>query len=235
MKLACLCPTYRRPRCLANVLACYLAQDHPADQRELIIVDDGGQFETQSGYGWRLIATSPRFDSLPAKFNHLLSLAADADAVVVWEDDDVYLPWHLSAHAAALQHGSWSKPSKVWSNYGTAGTAINQEPAGGRFHGSLAMRRELIERAGGWVQTAELTFDQQLMGRLGDLAGPPVDTIDHGRVSYVYRWGNPYYHGSAFGDGWYDTCGAAGDGRFVGTLKPEMDAETERIYRELRA
>lgn len=233
MHLTCLCPTYRRPRCLANVLACFLAQDH-AD-KSLIIVDDGGQFESQSGEGWGLIATSPRFDSLPAKFNHLLSLASGADAVVVWEDDDVYLPWHLSAHAEALQRSAWSKPSRVWSNYGTAGTAIAIEPAAGRFHGSLAMRRDLIERAGGWVQTAELTFDQQLMQRLHDLAGQPADPAAERVPSYVYRWGNPYYHGSAFGDGWYDTCGAAGDGRFVGLLQPEMDSETERIYRELRA
>ena len=43
MKVACLCPTYGRPRLLANALAQFQAQTHPAEDRRLFILEDAGQ------------------------------------------------------------------------------------------------------------------------------------------------------------------------------------------------
>lgn len=126
MKFLCLCPTYNHARLLSNTLACFAAQDH-AD-RYMLILDDAGQITPQSGDRWRLVSTADRCTSLPAKYNAMLAIAAnwcpDWDAVAVWDDDDVYLPWHLSAAAAAMQScppGSGgavsAKPSAVWSSH----------------------------------------------------------------------------------------------------------------------
>ena len=49
--VSCLCPTYRRPKLLENSIACFLAQDYPADRRELIVLDDAGELENQTGDG----------------------------------------------------------------------------------------------------------------------------------------------------------------------------------------
>lgn len=47
--ISCVCPTYKRPHMLRNSLACFLAQDYPKDRCELIILDDAGQYRSQSG------------------------------------------------------------------------------------------------------------------------------------------------------------------------------------------
>ena len=232
--LVALCPTFRRPLCLANALACWLAQDYPAERRELLILDDAGQWPAQHGHRWRLHSLLPRYDSLPAKYNALATLAPHADAYVLWEDDDVYLPWHLSAHAAALADADFSRPSEVWSNYGTEGRAIHREAALGRFHGSWAFRRTAFEAVGRYRETRELNFDQHLGGRLEALDNSGDPNTFRG-PSYVYRWGNPYYNGQAWGDDYHDVVETLGDARPQTVLAPTMDAETERIYRERRA
>lgn len=122
MRFLCLCPTYNHGRLLPNTLACFAAQTH-AD-RFLLILDDGGQIQPQTGDGWLIESVDKRFPSLPAKYNAMLRIAAnrllDWDAVAVWDDDDVYLPWHLSAAVAALEGVSAepsAKPSAIWSSY----------------------------------------------------------------------------------------------------------------------
>ena len=54
MKLSALCCTYLRPAGLGQLIECFLRQDYPRELRELIILDDAGQYENQSGDGWRL-------------------------------------------------------------------------------------------------------------------------------------------------------------------------------------
>lgn len=147
--LSCLCPTFRRPRLLENAIACFLAQDYPANRRELIILDDAGQFPASHGPNWRLISLPSRFRSLAEKYNALAGLS-QGEYLVVWEDDDIYLPWHLSAHATALQRGEYSKPSRIWSH---TGDGLNEEQAAGRFHGSIAFSRRVFVQVGGWPLT----------------------------------------------------------------------------------
>jgi hypothetical protein len=84
--------------------------------------------------------------SLPEKFNAIAGLAK-GDILVVWEDDDIYLPHHISTHVRAMEGRLWSKPSFVLSSYTGR---LEQEDATGRFHASLAFRREIFDRIGGW-------------------------------------------------------------------------------------
>ena len=61
MKIAAVCVTYLRPRQLGWLIHCFLRQDYPAEQRELVILDDAGQYENQSGPDWRLVSVAERF------------------------------------------------------------------------------------------------------------------------------------------------------------------------------
>ena len=160
--VSCLCPTYRRPKLLENSIACFLAQDYPADRRELIVLDDAGELPNQTGEGWQIISIRRRFRSLPEKFNALAGLAR-GEILIVWEDDDIYLPHHISSHVAAMNDHLWSKPSKVLSDYTGQ---IEEEDATGRFHASLALTRLAFEKVGGWPLTLRGDFDQQLIARL---------------------------------------------------------------------
>ncbi|MEY3457900.1 MAG: hypothetical protein RL215_1057, partial [Planctomycetota bacterium] len=78
----------------------------------------------------------------PEKVNALAGLA-QGDILVVWEDDDIYLQHHISTHVRAMEGRLWSKPSSVLSTY----TGKHEvEDATGRFHASLAFRREAFDR-----------------------------------------------------------------------------------------
>jgi hypothetical protein len=49
---------------------------------------------------------------------------------------------------------------------------LEQEDATGRFHASLAFRREIFDRIGGWPLTKRGDFDQQLITRLHVIEAP---------------------------------------------------------------
>lgn len=268
LKIACLCPTFDRPKQLANAIACFEAQDYPQELRRLLILDDGHSVVPErSERGWEIVAAPERFASLPEKYQALSLRAAamtvgtecyadtfddtgepidswiqkveepfDPEAYAIWEDDDVYLPWHLSAHAEVLAKHPWSKPSRIWSTYPSPAEPV-LESATGRFFASIAFRRDLFEQVGGFVITDRADFDQQFMRRLHD-AAPPGDPAALYRPSYVFRWddtGAPHGQGqmrSPSDDRWYDRYGelaAASERGPVPLMMPQFDAATIKI------
>lgn len=243
MRILCLCPTYGRPRLLRNAVACFEAQDY--QDAFLLVLDDLGQIEPQQSERWEVLSTPNRYRSLPAKYNAMLQHCAQRgeayDAVAVWDDDDIYLPWHLSAIAAALADGAPSaKPSVVWSMYrpfGAEGEGPWRENAAGRFHGTLAINRDHLESLGGWIQTKRADFDQQQIAA----CLPAADTLNHSpqqTPSYVFRWGStgaPHCQGlmsSPDNEDWYERYQAA-DLQRVEVLEPALDRETQHLYQRM--
>jgi glycosyltransferase involved in cell wall biosynthesis len=233
--VSCLCPTYRRSKLLENSIACFLAQDYPADRRELIILDDAGELQNQTGEGWQIISIPRRFRSLPEKFNALAGLAR-GEILVVWEDDDIYLPHHISSHVTAMDGHMWSKPSKVLSDYTGE---IREEDATGRFHASIAMTRQAFEHVRGWPLTLRGDFDQQLISKLNGV-GAPGDPCSLAKPGYVFRWGSTgAYHGQALMRGpenetWYAAAELAALGHNAAeTVAPVFDHQTNSYLNEL--
>ena len=235
--ISCLCPTFRRRKLLENAIACFESQDYEITRRELLILDDSGELEPQSGAAWELFNLPRRFRSLPEKFNALAGLAR-GEILVVWEDDDVYLPWHLSAHAKALERCGFSQPSRVLSLYSGQ---LAEEPTAGRFHASLACTRDAFDRAGGWPMTKRADFDQSLIKRLNQAAGGTADPCELLPPSYVFRWrSTEAYHGQAAmrsvdDETWYDRAARhSHDDLQSGPLVPALDEETSRVYAQFR-
>lgn len=243
MKLVCLCPTYGRPQeLLENSLACFLHQDYSAADRRLIMLDDLGNVAEQQGDGWEVHSTPERFPSLPHKYARLLELAGDDwDAAIVWDDDDIYLPWHLSAHAAALEDHEWSHPSLVYSLCGAKDGVPVIEPAAGRFHGAMAVRRDALERVGGWLgvmlagEERRADFDQRLLGALSgsEPGGDPLTQVPV--PSYVYGWGRSRHCSGQMSHAadmsWYSRHAGQAASR-IQILKPLFDATTELLLRQ---
>ena len=75
----------------------------------------------------------------------------------------------------------WSKPSFVLRSYIGRPT---QNDANGRFHASLAFRREIFDRIGGWPLTKRGDFDQQLIARLHAIEDPgaPPMALAHDKM-----------------------------------------------------
>ena len=83
------------------------------------------------------------------------------------------------------------------------------EDAKGRFHASLAFRREVFDRIGGWPLTKRGDFEQQLIAQQTAIEAPG-DPCQLDSPSYIFRWSQTNaYHGQAFmrgpdDEGWYE-------------------------------
>ncbi|GAB6184617.1 glycosyltransferase family 2 protein [Thermopirellula anaerolimosa] len=228
MKIACLCATFNRPAQLAEAIESFLRQTYPAERRELVILDDAGQYDPAACEhlpGVKLITTRHRFRTLGEKRNATAALASpDAEAYAVWDDDDIYLPWHLEAMAQVFAAGSpWSRPAEVWID---RRTYLERKPTGGLFHGSWGFTREAFLSAGGYpaMQSGQ---DQALAGRFKRagirsdspsqvlcseplrLSACPMPQAPRSLPSYIYRW-HTYpnaRHISALGEDGYQRRG----------------------------
>ncbi len=187
--VACLCPTYGRPpHLIANTIKCFLDQDYADDRRELLIYDDLGNLSIDDALRQRgvwLTSFDDRSASLPDKYNTMRRLAAISHIQLIWEDDELYLPHHISSYAAVLKTFQWAHPEEVWSTY-TGSPEI--EKSGGRFHAALGFRTKFLDSIKGWPHTNEPHFDQQLIAVASNTAVPGrPDQSDKG-PSYVFRW-----------------------------------------------
>ena len=108
------CCTYRRPRMLEYVLYCFEQQDYPF--RSMVILDDAGQLEEAEGNRWRVVSVDKRYPTLGEKRNACAKMVPKGTEVLVfWDDDDLFLPWGLSATAEAMSYKShacmtWARP-----------------------------------------------------------------------------------------------------------------------------
>lgn len=238
--IVALCPTYRRPRLVANAAACFLAQ-RIQDRRALLVWDDGGNFSPHRNGSIHII-TSNRFSDLGSKYNALAKVAVamlGADFLAVWEDDDIYLPWYLAAHLEAVRRTGrlWSKPSRVLSLYTGQ---LEEENAAGRFHASIFLTREAWEQVK-WPTHGRADFDQEFMATLFRQCGPPADPLEvHPVPGYVFRYGSTgHYHAQHFMTGpadvdWYRRVADFVEPSGKADLKPEFDDETRIVYEYFR-
>lgn len=231
MKIAAVCITYLRPKQLGQMIRCFESQDYPAENRELVILDDAGQYDNQQGDRWRLVSTNQRFPTLGEKRNAAAALVSEeAEALAVWDDDDFYLPWALRACVAALKTAPWSRPSLVL--HPQKDGSLRQHQTGGLFHGGWAYMRKVFRQVGGYP-AANNGEDQALARRLSEAGVKQADPIALGlRPFYVYRWGAAGgWHLSGMGPDGYRRLGRrrATTARLVITDPPGLDLDNPKI------
>jgi glycosyltransferase involved in cell wall biosynthesis len=192
VNIACLCPTYNRPPAvLAEAIESFRRQDYPLAQRRLYVLNDcAGQTLGCDVPGVIVHNVSQRL-TIGQKYNRMLAAASVwADAVVPWEDDDIYLPWALSYRAARLRDGPTWHTSRAWyvEETGQLRTCTNLH------HCNLIARLDVLTAVGGWDERDRPDLDQELFRRL-QVAGADIPPAE---AWYIYRWGTTgSYHGSA--------------------------------------
>ncbi len=235
MKISCVCPTYKRPVCLANVVKCF--EDQTYEDKELIILDDARQYRSTipsiviKGDQWLLYSQRKRIRTLPAKYNELIR-RTNGDIIVIWEDDDVYLPNHLQLIADAAQHGEFFVPRVIFSTYAQEHGEVMKEDGRHRFHGAWAFTRKLFSKIGGYSESYRLTFDQEMHRLLLDDNSQVYYNEEPEKPSYVYRWGSGGWNGSQQGnEGYQDLWDALEEQDFdiVNDFLPVYDDETIKI------
>ncbi len=228
MKIAAICCTYKRPEQLTTAIECFLRQDYPSEQRELIVLDDAGQYENQEGDGWRIVSISSRFRTLGEKRNASAGLISpDIDAYCVWDDDDVYLPWHMSAAVAALADADYTIPTVI---YNDKRNRLQRKSNQYLFHGAWSFRREAFERVSGYpfIQSGQ---DQGLLRRFKSAKLRRADPIQHDpRPSYVYRWFTSHStHISAMGANGYERLGQT-PVQSIANVEPRWDVDWVTLH-----
>lgn len=213
MKITCLCCTYLRPEQLANSVACFEALDFPINDRELIVLDDAGQYRNQpSGERWEVVSVRRRFATLGQKRNALAALAdTDTDAFAVWDDDDAYLPWTLRAHESVLLDGvEWSAPQIILNELGNE-PYFQYHKAKDLFHASWCVTRNAFKNVRGysWKNSGE---DQEFGSRMARAKVPVGDPVKTWPPYFVHRWSTSgSWHLSAYGSEGYEKVGLKKD------------------------
>jgi hypothetical protein len=199
--IACLCVTFNRPHLLPNLIESFNRQDYPLLRRQLLILDDCGQYPTEpGGDGWQVISVRRRFETLSAKRNALAAMTgSDVDAIAIWDDDDTYLPWALLASAWAMKRGPVSHPSVVLTD------KLKLAETGQKlYQASTAIDRDLFLDLGGYPR-GNSGVDQKLVSLLREKSGPAIDPTEHFPPFYVYGWqGTQSPHLSTLGADGYD-------------------------------
>lgn len=234
MRVACFCPTYARPELVENTIALFLGQDYDGPKK-LFVLDDGGQLEAENTEELQIVSTSRRYRSLPLKYDALSDMAAawNPDIVTIWDDDDLYLPHHLSSAVSVLAiNGAWVKPDWVWSTY--SGSPVI-ESAVGRFWASATMRWNAWVRMGGVPRTHRADFDQQFMSVATRLYGEALpQCTDPLETSFCFRWQDTRTpHSQSFirspdDTTWYDRMEAVGKLPFHGKARPKLSDVSQK-------
>ena len=193
MKIAAVCITYNRPKHLGRMIRCFERQDYP--DRELVILDDAGQYPQAEGDKWKLFSCVTRYPSLGRKRNAATRLVDESfDALAIWDDDDLYMPWALSATVAALQESPLSRPSLVLHPDKEGRLHQHRTDDDGKdfgkflFHSGWAYRRDTFWKAGGYppIDNGE---DQGLLQQFEKMGIVSTDPIALGHKPFlVYPW-----------------------------------------------
>ncbi len=176
MKIAAVCITWNRPQMLGRLIECFNRQTY--ENRELLILDDGGQYPDQpKGDRWRVVSHDRRYDSLGEK-RHAAAQMVEADAMAIWDDDDIYLPHALGATVHGLWYALWVQSREVFEWNGKAMTRLQTSKENClsyiSHHGAWAYRMEAYRAAGGYVKHNE---DNDLGCRMLTKFGGSGDTI----------------------------------------------------------
>lgn len=234
-KITAYCPTLGHPELLARMICCFEKQTWP--NRELVIIEDGGQLDSQSGDRWELVAVKRRFRSLAEKNNACIALASfDSQLIAKWDADDIYLPWALEASVEALSRGEICQPREAmmeidangkmlrgpgvgeWVVTKTHSNQKNTLVADFSFHGNWSYTRAFYEKVRGYQPGTFAGDDQELDRKRRAMSIRSVG-IDSNRFKPFYFYGRTPGQISSRGDGEaaYIACGN-NVGPYVGKL-----------------
>lgn len=177
-RIAAVCLTFNRPRLLGRVIECFLRQT--CDNRELIILDDLGQYPDQpSGDRWRVVSVPDRFPTMGHKLNAAARLISPETTMIqTWDDDDIYLPWSLEACVEGLQLRPWVQSRHALEWDGETLTRIETFHRGHPWkcahHGNWAWTVEAFWSVGGYPLDSA---DDKIADLLAAKYGPSGDVL----------------------------------------------------------
>ena len=223
-KVLCLCPTYGRPKLLANSLALFLNQTY--ENKFLLIFDDFGQYGNFEGESYRVVSSTKRSENMPDKYRRMLEMVdlREFAAICIWDDDDIYLPKHIEYHMKVLKRYYWSKPSFVY----TICPTLALESVQGNHWASYAFQPDVFVKC--LPETNKAYWDLLLIKEAEKHSFP--GSINE--PTFIFRWQSTYHpHLQNYIQDPHDETSyqrfPAADKSIVNPLVPMLDEETQRL------
>ena len=191
MKVDCLMGTYGRYSLVCEALACFLRQS-ALSQATLLIYN---QHRLPLGFEHprvRVVNEVPPAGSL-RYIRHRMHELADpgADFIHWWDDDDLYLPWHLEDCLEHIGRGVAWKPASSWISKNNVTFSRHEN----NFEGSWIFQADYLKSAP--LDTHPTYTDHPVVQQTYD-AGLLATTELGGRTSYIYRWAIGTEHVSSY-------------------------------------
>ncbi len=192
MKIDCLMGTHGRSGLAGEALACFLGQTVAAEASLLIY----NQHPTPLHFEHprvRIVNEQSPPTALRFIRQRMLELAdPGADLIHFWDDDDLYLPWHLQDGLDNIGRGVAWKPAASWISHGNAKFGLHRN----RFEGSWIFRADYLKAAP--LDTHPEYTDHPVY--LQTEQACRLETTDSGALtSYIYRWAIGSQHVSGYG------------------------------------
>ena len=190
MKIDCLMGTCGRYSLACEALSCFLEQT--ALSSATLLVYNQHEIPLQFCHPRvRVVNEVPPAGSLRHIRRRMIELAdPTANLIHFWDDDDLYLPWHLRACLDGIEDAPAWKPRSSWLSVENVRYSRHEN----RFEGSWVFQADYLRSAP--IDTDPTYTDHPVYmqtERLGQLRSTELA----GRTSYIYRWSNAFEHVSA--------------------------------------
>jgi len=119
----------------------------------MIVVDDSGLLQPQEGDRWKLVSVPQRFPNLGAKRQFGNDLLAHCDAILTWDDDDVFWPHAISTVAAVLETAPWAQNRLCYHHRGDSLAVISMfgtRDTDWGYGAAWAFRADALRHVGGY-------------------------------------------------------------------------------------
>jgi glycosyltransferase involved in cell wall biosynthesis len=191
-------PTFGRPELLEEAIECFLRQTWP--NKRLIIGNDFADQTLVCDHPWvSVVNRAERFPTLGAKRNWMMSMAGECH-IGHWDDDDLYLPNHISdvmsllpqfKADAAKQHHQWYDNNHAKFRIGFAS-----------YMHTIIAHRSVYRKAGDYGEI-NMNEDADLLNRMLKkklMMGPPQKLHE---PTFIQRLGT-HRHMTDFGDNCFE-------------------------------
>jgi hypothetical protein len=194
MQIDCLMGTYGRYALVCEALACFLQQS-ALSQATLLIYNQHPVPLRFDHPRVRVVNETPPAGSLRYIRQRMHELADPAAELIHWwDDDDLYLPWHLQDCLDHIAGNVAWKPASSWMSERnvTFSRHVNT------FEGSWIFRADYLKAA---PLHTHLDYTDHPVIRQTVEARALATTELGGRTSYIYRWATGTEHVSGYGGG----------------------------------
>ena len=194
MKIDCLMGTYGRYSLACESLACFLQQS-AISQASLLIYNQHPVPLSFDHPKVRVVNEVPPDSSLRFVRHRMHELAdPSAQCIHWWDDDDLYLPWHLEDCFEHIGDSVAWKAASSWLSERNEKFTLCRN----RFEGSWIFRADYLRSAP--LHTHPTYTDHPVVMQTEE-AGRLATTDLGGRTSYIYRWDIGTQHISGYGCG----------------------------------